>query len=110
METTTNHSIKLIYDFDNKSFQPDSEPEVKPGETISFVLVTVPPTESKFKVIMDEKDLFSPSQADNSETKMKLKQKLASRATYRCELIDPKTMEVIIVGSKASGGGVRPGK
>jgi hypothetical protein len=110
METSTNHSIKLIYDFKDQSFKPDIEPEVSPGETISFALVTIPPSASKFKVIMDEKGLFSPSEVDNSDTKMTLKQKLATRTTYRCELIDPETMKVLIVGSKASGGGVRPGK
>jgi hypothetical protein len=109
MENNTNHSIKLIYDFAVGSFKPDNEPEVNPGETISFVLVTIPERASKFKVIMDEKDFFSPSEADNSETKMTLMQKLATRTTYRCELIDPETNKVLIEGSKASGGGVRPG-
>jgi len=116
METNKNHSIKLIYDLDQRSFKPDKEPEVKPGESISFVLVTIPAPNSEysdinfgFRVVMDKPDLFEPSEANNSDTEMVLTKKLTTRTTYTCELIDPRTDKTLAVGSGKSGGGVRPG-
>jgi hypothetical protein len=103
------HLVKLIYDFGKHSFKPDNEPEVKPGETISFELVTVPHRESEFKVTMAEKGYFEPSEADSSKPKMTLKRELKDRMTYSCELIDSKTKTVVDEASKEYGGGVRPG-
>jgi len=79
METNKNHPIKLIYDLDQGSFRPDKEPAVNPGESISFVLVTIPPANSEysdinfgFRVVMDKPGLFAPSEAKTSDTKMVL--------------------------------------
>lgn len=105
------HRIKLIYEFtpDKRSFKPDNEPEVKPGETISFELVTVPHHERNFRVTINEEGYFEPSKAESSKTKMTLKRELKDRVTYSCELIDPKTNEVEAQASGEYGGGVRPG-
>ncbi|SRR6266404_6509063 len=104
-----NHTIKLIYDFDKKSFTPDNEPEVRPGETISFVLITIPPGESNFKVTMDETGYFDPSEANDSRTVMTLTRDLDARMTYSCQVIDAYNKQVF-KGSGKYGGGVRPGK
>lgn len=108
-----NHPIKLIYNFEDKSFKPDNEPEVKPGESISFQLVTVPHQAAKFRITMDKTGYFEPTEATSSKAKMtlemKLEKQLEEKITYKCELIDPDTNIVVIRSAEGYGGGVRPG-
>ena len=103
------HTLKLNYaEKPEKKFRPDVDPlEVEEGDTISFQL-GIAPANSRFKITMNEPELFSPSAGQNRDTKITVLA-LKKPTTYHGQLFDSVGNLLFQSSEQQPGGGIRPG-
>ena len=100
------HTITVNYSADG--FKADPDPlRVNHTDTVSFQLGAAPPN-SKFKITMNEPQLFSAKEVTDSQTSITLIKPIEVKTTYHCQLLDSAGTIVAQTSGHQPGGGMVP--
>jgi len=102
------HTVTVNYNNKTHGFKADPDPlRIKDTDTVSFKVAGAP-ADTTFKITMNEPQLFSAAEVNDSETSVSLIEPIKIKTTYHCRLFDSKGAILAESSEHQPGGGMVP--